>query len=78
MIHWNYRVVQSYDRKEFFIAEVYYDDEGRMGWCDVTNSALKWDNYKDLKGTAKLIKKAFKKPLLQVGEGDCLVEVKPA
>ena len=73
MSHWNYRVVQSYDRKEFFIAEVYYDDGGNTGWHD--GVSLKWEDYDDLKGTVKLIQKAFEKPLLRVGEGDNLVEV---
>lgn len=75
MSHWNYRVLQSYDRTEFFIAEVYYDDEGRMGWADVRGSALTWDDYDDLKYTVEKITEAFNRPLLLVGENDHLVEV---
>jgi hypothetical protein len=76
MSHWNYRVVQSYDRKEFFIAEVYYDDNGYTGWL-AADDRLKWEDYDDLKGTVEKIGEAFDRPLLQVGEGDHLVEVTP-
>ena len=31
---WNYRVVQSRDLTEYFVAEVYYDDEAKLGWVD--------------------------------------------
>jgi hypothetical protein len=29
--HWNYRVVQSRDQTEYFIAEVHYADDGHLG-----------------------------------------------
>ena len=39
---WNYRVVQSLDRTEYFIAEVYYDD-GKLSWVDDSRDCLRWD-----------------------------------
>ena len=75
MSHWNYRVVQSFDQTEYFIAEVYYDDAGNIGWVDNRENRLTWDTYDDLKGTVELIRKAFDKPLMRVVEGDHLIEV---
>ncbi|MBO0676760.1 hypothetical protein JRC04_04710 [Mycolicibacterium sp. S2-37] len=75
MSHWNYRVLQSFDRTEYFIAEVYYNDDGNMGWADVSDSLLKWETLEDLQGTVALIQEAFNRPLLKVGEGDNLIEV---
>lgn len=73
--HWNYRVVESRDQTEYFIAEVYYADDGHLGWADDSRDCLRWDNYDDLKGTVDLIREAFDQPLLRVVEGDRLVEV---
>jgi antitoxin VapB len=73
--HWNYRVVESFDQTEFFIAEVYYDGDGTQGWVDRGRDFLRWDDYDDLKGTVELLKEAFDKPLLRVVESDRLVEV---
>jgi hypothetical protein len=73
--HWNYRVVQSADQTEYFIAEVYYDGDGAKGWVDDSREFLRWDDYDDLKGSVEWMKKAFDKPLLRVVEGDRLVEV---
>ena len=75
MSHWNYRVVQSFDQTEYFIAEVYYDGDGPRGWVESGRDFLRWNDYDDLKGTVELIQKAFDKPLLRVVEGDRLVEV---
>ena len=75
MTHWNYRVVQSFDQTEYFIAEVYYDGDGTQGWVDSGRDFLRWDDYDDLKGTVELLKNAFDKPLLRVVENDRLVEV---
>lgn len=75
MTHWNYRVVQSMDTTEYFIAEVYYDGDGTRGWVDTGHDFLRWDDYDALKDTVELIQKAFDKPLLRVVEGDRLVEV---
>jgi antitoxin VapB len=73
--HWNYRVVQSFDQTEYFIAEVYYDGDGPQGWVDSGLDFARWDDYEDLKGSVEMIQKAFDKPLLRVVEGDRLVEV---
>ena len=73
--HWNYRVVESFDQTEYFIAEVYYDGDATHGWVDTGHDGLRWDDYEDLKGSVELIQKAFDKPLLRVVEGDRLVEV---
>ncbi|WP_158240431.1 hypothetical protein [Mycobacterium hubeiense] len=51
MSHWNYRVVQSFDQTEYFIAEVYYDGDATQGWADREHDFLRWDDYNDLKGT---------------------------
>lgn len=72
--HWNYRVAQSFDRTECFIAEVYYDGDATQGWVDSGRDGLRWDDYDDLKGSVEMIQKAFDKPLLRVVEGDRLVE----
>lgn len=70
---WNYRVLQSLDGSEYFVAEVYYDGEA-LSWVD-SRDYLRWDGYGDLKATVQLISKAFDKPLLRVQEGDRLVEI---
>ena len=75
MNHWNYRVLQSFDQTEYFIAEVYYDGEALQGWVDSGLDFLRWDDYDDLKDSVELIQKAFDKPLLRVVEDDRLVEV---
>lgn len=75
MSRWDYRVVRSRDRTEYFIAEVYYDGDS-MSWVDDSRNALRWDRYDDLKGTVELIQQAFDKPLLEVTADDLLVEVK--
>lgn len=75
MSQWNYRVLQSFDQTEYFIAEVYYDGDATQGWVDGGHDGLRWDDYDDLKGSVKMIQKAFDKPLLRVVEGDRLVEV---
>jgi hypothetical protein len=63
--HWNYRVVQSFDQTEFFIAEVYYDDDAPRGWVDSGCDGLRWDDYDHLRGSVEMIQKAFDKPLLR-------------
>ncbi|MFL0295274.1 hypothetical protein ACJH6J_30305 [Mycobacterium sp. SMC-18] len=71
---WNYRVVQSLDKSEYFVAEVYYDGDA-LSWVDNSRDCLRWDNYDDLKAAVKLMQKAFDKPLLWLQEGDRLIEV---
>jgi len=74
---WNYRVVQSADGSEYFIAEVYYDGY-KMGWVDRSRDLLRWERYDELMDTVRLIRHAFDQPLLRVTEDDRLVEVAPA
>jgi len=62
--HWNYRVLQSFDQTEYFIAEVYYDGDAPQGWVDSGLDFQRWDDYDDLKGSVELIQKAFDKPVL--------------
>lgn len=77
MSTWNYRVVQSDDDGQYFIAEVYYDGDA-MSWVDDSRDCLRWSDYDDLKSTVELIRQAFDKPLLKVTADDRLVEVPPA
>lgn len=77
MSHWNYRVLLSKDQSEYFIGEVYYDDEGQMGWVENDSSRLRWDDYDDLQGTVEMIREAFSKPILAVREDDSLEEIVP-
>jgi len=73
--HWNYRVLQSFDQTEYFIAEVYYDGDAPQGWVDSGLDFLRWDDYDDLEDSVDLIQKAFDQPLLRVLDDDRLVEV---
>lgn len=75
-VSWNYRVVKEF-RKDikpphnvvYRVVEVIYDKDGNIdGWCDCTDSILRWDNPKDLRDTAISVQKAFDKPILLVGE----------
>lgn len=74
MSAWNYRVVQSADRAEYFIAEVYYDGD-RLSWVDDSRDCLRWSEYDELKNTVELLRKAFDKPVLRVTDDERLVEV---
>lgn len=74
MSTWNYRVVQSLDRTEYFIAEVYYDGD-RLSWVDDSPDCLRWSRFDDLRDTVELIRQAFDRPVLRVAEDDRLVEV---
>lgn len=76
MSHWNYRIIQSHDEKEYFVAEVYYGDDGSMGWIGPEN-LLRCPRLDDLVGTLNLVQKAAERPLLKVGENDELYEVAP-
>ncbi|OBB58514.1 hypothetical protein A5757_16125 [Mycobacterium sp. 852013-51886_SCH5428379] len=76
MSTWNYRVVQSADGAEYFIAEVYYDGD-RLSWVDDSRDCLRWDKYDDLKSTVDLIRQAFDKPVLRVTDDERLVEGRP-
>lgn len=60
--YWNYRVVKKDDI--YYIAEVRYENDEIVGYSDYCKNALIWDGYENLKGTVDLIKKAFKKPVL--------------
>ncbi|UUO02067.1 hypothetical protein M4D79_28380 [Mycolicibacterium novocastrense] len=71
--YWNYRVVQSADGSEYFIAEVYYAGD-KLGWVDGSRDLLRWERYQDLIDTVQLIRHAFDQPLLRVTEDDRLVE----
>lgn len=77
MSTWNFRVVQSADDGEYFIAEVYYDGSA-MSWVENSRDCLRWTDYADLKSTVELIRQAFDKPLLRVTADERLVEVPPA
>lgn len=76
MSTWNYRVVQSADGAEYFIAEVYYDGDG-LSWVDDSRDCLRWPEYEHLKSTVELVRQAFDKPVLRVTDDDRLVEVTP-
>lgn len=76
MSTWNYRVVQSADGAEYFIAEVYYDGD-RLSWINDSRDFLRWGEYEHLKSTVELIRQAFDKPVLRVTDDDRLVEVTP-
>lgn len=78
MSTWNYRVVQSSDGTECFIAEVYYDGDA-LSWVEVdgTSDCLRWDRFEDLNGTVELIQQAFDKPMLRVTGDGRLIEVSP-
>ncbi len=83
---WNYRVV-TWKEKEvrlFGVTEVYYLGDGVTpdSWINPKSSPLtNWDNYKDLKGTHRLIYKAFRLPILDLDsfkkKGDILKEYIP-
>ena len=75
MRSWNYRVVQSLDGTEHFIAEVYYNNGETMGWVDDLSDYLRWENYDDLRNTVEMIREAFDKPVLRVTDDQRLVEV---
>jgi hypothetical protein len=55
------------DVRMFSIIEVYYDVESNepASYAEV-NALQNWESMKDLKGTYKLIKGAFKKPVLDL------------
>ena len=44
MSHWNYRVLQSFDQTEYFIAEVHYDGDATRGWVDSGHDFLRWED----------------------------------
>lgn len=73
MSGWNYRVVQSFDRSEYFIAEVYYNGD-ELSWVDDSRDCLRWSGYDDLRGAVEMIRQAFDRPLLRVSADDRLVE----
>lgn len=73
MSAWNYRVVQSLDGSEHFVAEVYYDGD-KLSWID-SRDCLRWNSYDELKATVELIRRAFDRPLLQEQEGGGLREI---
>lgn len=77
MSTWNYRVVQSADGAEYFIAEVYYDGDG-LSWVDHSRDCLRWAEYEHLKSTVELIRQAFDKPLLRVADNGRLIEAPPS
>ena len=62
-------VVDNHTYREFGIIEVYYNRKGKAGNhsnLETFNPLTGWDNYKDLKGTYKMIKEAFKQPILDL------------
>lgn len=74
-MHWDYRVITSGDGIEYFIAEVYYGEGGKLGWVDDSRDCLRWDSYDHLKSTVEMIRRAFDKPLLRLDDSGQLVEV---
>lgn len=81
-MHWNYRVVESLDHTEHFIAEVFYNLDGDdLAWAPCGEEALRYENdetenssYSALKNTLQAMLTAFDKPTLRVTENDKLVE----
>ncbi|MBX0320280.1 hypothetical protein [Shouchella clausii] len=72
---WNYRVVKEkklteteQEYEDFRVVEVYYNDIGEIeAWSDCPDIILKdWDDYEDLKETAKAVVHAFSEPVLIV------------
>lgn len=70
---WNYRICTKVEGKggstrwrSFSVKEVYYNKEGIPDGVAETSKILEWDNYEDLKGTYKLIEKAFEKPIIDL------------
>lgn len=75
---WNYRILSEVvgDHTEYFVAEVYYDSDGRpKAWSDREdfNALRGWDDAEDLRGTIKQVQEALAKPHLRV-MGDHLSE----
>jgi hypothetical protein len=75
--YWNYRIVtriikgnnlhvSSKDWREFFITEVYYKKGKPTSYAPDLNPLSGWDSLKDLKWTAKHIKDALKKSVLDI------------
>jgi hypothetical protein len=75
--YWNYRIltrivkannltVASKNWREFFISEVYYKNGKPKSYAPDLNPLSGWDELKDLKWTAKHIKEALKKPVLDI------------
>ena len=79
--YWNFRIltrIVTVDKvkgdvhthkewREFFIAEVYYKNGEPSSYKDSDANPLSgWDSLKDLKWTAKHVKEAFKKPVLDI------------
>ena len=62
---WNYRVCKQKVNGEVLwrLQEVYYRKDGTiLGYAEA--SVDNWESLKDLKGTLKLMQKAFDKPVL--------------
>jgi len=80
MSTWNYRVATKFTKYEkeiaeklnqegyrtFSIVECYYNKENIPDGCGEPNTLCGWENFEDLEGTYELIKKAFKKPILDL------------
>lgn len=77
MSSWDYRVVQSADGAEYFIAEVHYDGD-RLSWVDDSRDILRWAEYQHLKSTVEHIRQAFDQPLLRVTDDERLIEAPPS
>jgi hypothetical protein len=63
--------VRSWDRTEYFVAEVYYDDRGRpYSWTDREefNALAGWDDVEDLRETIVHIQEALQQPVLRVSD----------
>ena len=75
--YWNYRIltrmVNVEDKnmpykewREFFISEVYYKGGKPVSHSATWNPLAGWDSLDDLKWTAKHVREALKKPILDV------------
>lgn len=54
------------DSRLFSIIEVYYDESNKPNGYAEVNPLSDWEDIKDLRGTHKLIKGAFTKPILDL------------
>lgn len=67
----NEKLADRPDERLFSVIEVHYEsaedaDNGKASSYGEVNALSGWENMKDLEGTYKLIKKAFKKPILDL------------
>jgi hypothetical protein len=73
---WDYRVIcknpDDKHNREFGIYEVYYDDDGIIGWVDLPVVPLGTLNVESLYDEVRNIRYAIDKPVLKVNEDKSL------